>query len=95
MATEYTWTFPNFETDSDDKVKTIHWVLDAVDDEHSARMYGSCDGANMDFNTMTKENCIACVLEHSDQTEAEMKANLDIQIDASKNPIVTSKSKEW
>lgn len=21
MATEYTWTFPNFETDSDDKVK--------------------------------------------------------------------------
>ena len=23
MATEYTWTFPNFEADSDDKVKTI------------------------------------------------------------------------
>ena len=31
MATEYTWTFPNFETDADDKVKTIHWSLNAVE----------------------------------------------------------------
>ena len=88
MATEYTWTFPNFETDADDKVKTIHWSL-------NARSYGSCDGADMDFDTMTKENCIACVIDSGDKTEDEMKANLDIQIDNLKNPATTSKSKEW
>ena len=42
MATEYTWSFPNFDVDSENKVKTIHWSYDAVDGEHSARMYGSC-----------------------------------------------------
>jgi len=81
MATEYTWSFPNFEADSDDKVKTIHWVLNAVDGEHSARMYGSCDGADMDFDTMTKDNCIACVIEIKDFPEDEMKANLLKKID--------------
>lgn len=95
MATEYTWSFPNFETDSDNKVKTIHWSLNAVDGEHSARSYGSCDGADMDFDSMTKENCITCVIDNSDQTEDEMKANLDIQIEASKNPVTTNKTKEW
>tara|TARA_R110000782_G_scaffold233346_1_gene319483 strand:+ start:103 stop:390 length:288 start_codon:yes stop_codon:yes gene_type:complete len=95
MATEYTWTFPNFEADSDDKVKTIHWVLNAVDGEHSARSYGSCDGADMDFDTMTKANCIACVIDSGDKTEEEMKANLDIQIDNLKNPATVSKTKEW
>tara|TARA_X000001382_G_C3069486_1_gene147000 strand:+ start:120 stop:407 length:288 start_codon:yes stop_codon:yes gene_type:complete len=95
MATEYNWSFPNFETDSDNKVKTIHWSLNAVDGEHSARSYGSCDGADMDFDSMTKENCITCVIDNSDQTEDEMKANLDIQIEASKNPVTTNKTKEW
>ena len=95
MATEYNWSFPNFETDSDNKVKTIHWSLNAVDGEHSARSYGSCDGADMDFDSMTKENCITCVIDSSDQTEDEMKANLDIQIEASKNPVTTNKTKEW
>jgi hypothetical protein len=49
----------------------------------------------MDFNSMTKENCIACVIDSGDQTEDEMKANLDAQIEAQKNPEVTSKTKEW
>ena len=31
MATEYTWSFPDFETDSNNKVKVIHWRLEAVD----------------------------------------------------------------
>jgi hypothetical protein len=95
MATEYTWTFPNFEADADNKVKTIHWSMNAVDGEHSARSYGSCDGADMDFDTMTKENCIACVIDNGNQTEAEMKANLDIQINNLKNPATVSKTKEW
>jgi len=95
MATEYTWSFPNFETDSDNKVKTIHWSMNAVDGEHNARMYGSCDGADMDFDSMTKDNCIACVIDSGDQTEDDMKASLAAQIEAAKNPATVSKSKEW
>ena len=95
MATEYTWSFPNFETNSDNKVKTVHWSLNAVDGEHNARMYGSCDGADMDFDSMTKDDCIACVIDCGDQTEDEMKANLDAQIEAQKNPETISKSKEF
>ena len=96
MATEYTWSFPNFEVDADNKVKVIHWRLDAVDGEHSAGMYGSdAQTSDQDFDTITKDEAKACVIEHSDTTENEMKANLDAQIEAKKNPEVTSKTKEW
>jgi hypothetical protein len=59
-------------------------------------MYGS-DGetSDQDFDSMTKEDAIACVLEHSDTTEADMKANLDAQIASQKAPALTSKTKEW
>ena len=96
MATEYTWSFPNFEVDADNKVKVIHWRLDAVDGEHSAGIYGSdSNTSDQDFDSITKDEAKACVIEHSDTTEDEMKANLDAQIEAKKNPAVTSKSKEW
>ena len=96
MSKTYEWSFPNFECDSENKVKTIHWRYTATDEEHSASMYGSCAGSDgMDFDAMTKEHCVACVLEHQDQTEAEMKANLDAQIEAEKNPVTVSKTKEW
>ena len=95
-TTEYTWSFPNFETDADNKVKVIHWRYTAVDGEYSATMYGS-DGetSDQDFDSMTKEDAIACVLEHSDTTEDDMKANLDAQIASQKAPTLTSKTKEW
>ena len=94
--TEYTWSFPNFETDADNKVKVIHWRYTAVDGEHSATMYGSDGETNdQDFDSMTKEDAIACVLEHSDTTEDDMKANLDAQIASQKAPTLTSKTKEW
>jgi len=44
---------------------------------------------------MSKEDAIACVLEHSDTTEDDMKANLDAQIASQKAPELTSKTKEW
>ena len=96
MATTYEWSFPNFETDADNKVKTIHWRYTAVDGEYSASMYGS-DGqtSDQDFDSITKEDAIACVLEHSDTTEADMKANLDAQIASQKAPTLVSKTKEW
>ena len=95
-TTEYTWSFPNFETDADNKVKVIHWRYTAVDGEYYATMYGS-DGqtSDQDFDTITKEDAIACVLEHSDTTEDDMKANLDAQIASQKAPTLTSKTKEW
>jgi len=96
MATTYEWSFPNFETDADNKVKVIHWRYTATDDEdNSASMYGSDGQSELDFDTMSKEDAIACVLEHSETTEDDMKANLDAQIASQKSPTLTSKTKEW
>jgi len=100
----YEWSFPNFECDSSNVVKTIHWrytasetILDEVegDKTYTASMYGSCAGSEgMDFDAMTKEHCISCVTAN-DQSEADMQANLSSQIDKQKNPETISKTKEW
>jgi len=95
MATTYEWSFPNFETDADNKVSVIHWRYTAVDGDNSASMYGSDGQSELNFDTMSKEDAIACVLEHSDTTEDDMKANLDAQIASQKAPTLTSKTKEW
>jgi len=96
MAITYKWSFPNFETDADNNVKTIHWIYTTVDGDNSASMYGSCIGSDdMDFDDMTKESAIACVISMSNTTEADMKANLDAQIASQKAPTLTSKTKEW
>ena len=92
----YEWSFPNFETNSENVVKTIHWRYTAVDGEHSASMYGSCAGSEgMNFDAMNKEHCINCVLENQDTSEADMQSNLSSQIDKQKNPETISKTKEW
>ena len=95
MATQYNWSFDNFETDQDNKVKVIHWRLTAVDGDNSASMYGTDGQSELDFDTMSKEDAIACVLEHSETSEDDMKANLDAQIASQKAPALTSKTKEW
>ena len=96
MAITYEWSFPNFETDADNKVKTIHWRYTAVDGDNSASMYGSCGGSDgMDFDAMTKEHCVSCVLENQDTTEEEMQSNLSAQIEEQKAPALTSKTKGW
>jgi len=101
MAITYEWSFPNVECDSENKVKTIHWRYTATDSETDAEgnayvssMYGSCAGSEgMDFDAMTKDHAIMCVTEN--QSETDMKANLDSQIEAQKNPATVSKTKEW
>ena len=96
MAITYEWSFPNFETDADNKVKTIHWRYTAVDGEHSASMYGSCAGSDgMDFDAMTKDTAIACVISTSDTTEEDMQSNLSAQIASQVTPELTSKTKDW
>ena len=99
MAITYEWSFPNFECDSENKVKTIHWRYTATetveDNTYTASMYGSCAGSEgMNFDAMTKEHCISCVTAN-DQSEADMQANLSSQIDKQKNPETISKTKEW
>jgi len=85
MAITYEWSFPNFETNSENVVKTIHWRYTATDSETDAEgnayvssMYGSCVGSEgMDFDAMTKENCINCVLET--KNKQKKKCNLTCQ----------------
>ena len=99
MAITYEWSFPNFEVDSSNVVKTIHWRYTATEtvgeDTYTASMYGSCAGSEgMDFTAMTKDHAIACVVENN-QSEADMQSNLSAQIEAQKNPETTSQTKEW
>ena len=101
MAITYEWSFPNFECDNSNKVKTIHWRYTATDSETDAEdnayvssMYGSCAGSEgMDFDAMTKDHAIMCVTEN--QSEADMKESLASQIEAQKNPATVSKTKEF
>ena len=91
----FEWSFPNFEVANDNTVKTIHWRYTATDGDYSASVYGSCAGSEgMDFDAMTKDHAIMCVIENN-QSEAEMQENLSAQIDKQKNPEVISKTKEW
>jgi len=99
MAITYEWSFPNFECDSSNVVKTIHWRYTASEtvgeDTYSESMYGSCAGSDgMDFDAMTKENAIACVVENN-SSEAEMQASLSALIEEQKTPTLTSKTKEF
>ncbi len=92
----YKWSFPNFETDADNNVKTIHWRYTAVDGDNTASMYGSCNGSDgMDFDAMTKDTAIACVISMSKTTAEDMQSNLSAQIDSQKAPELTSQTKEW
>jgi hypothetical protein len=96
MAITYECSFPNFETNSENVVKTIHWRYTATEtvgeDTYTASMYGSCAGSEgMDFDAMTKEHCISCVTAN-DQSEADMQSNLASQIEAQKNPVIVSKN---
>jgi len=94
MAITYEWSFPNFEVNSENEVKTIHWRYTATDGDYSASMYGSCAGSEgMDFDAMTKEHAIMCVTEN--QPVEDMQSNLSAQIEKQKNPETTSRTKEW
>jgi len=99
MAITYEWSFPNFETNSENVVKTIHWRYTATEtvgeDTHTASMYGSCAGSEgMDFDAMTKDHAIACVVENN-SSEEEMQSNLSAQIEDQKAPATVSKTKEF
>ena len=94
MAIIYEWSFPNFEVNSSNEVKTIHWRYTATDGDYSASMYGSCAGSEgMDFDAMTQEHAIMCVTEN--QPVEDMQSNLSAQIEKQKNPDTVSRTKEF
>ena len=94
MAITYEWSFPNFEVNSSNEVKTIHWRYTATDGDYSASMYGSCAGSEgMDFDEMTQEHAIMCVTEN--QPVEDMQSNLSAQIEKQKNPDTVSRTKEF
>ena len=88
-----------------DVIKTIHWRITAVSDSEqdaddnylSASSYGTAGAGEVDpdnfvaFNSVTKDWCKEKVLASLGQTEADLQANLDTQIDNLANPPMVSK----
>jgi len=87
-----------------DVIKTIHWRITAVSDSEqdaggnylSASSYGTAapelDPDNfVAFNSVTRDWCKEKVLASLGQTEADLQANLDTQIDNLANPPMVSK----
>lgn len=87
-----------------DVIKTIHWRITAVSDSEqdaddnylSASSYGTAspelDPDNfVAFNSVTKDWCKEKVLASLGQTEADLQANLDTQIDNLANPPIVQK----
>ena len=94
MTINYEWSFSNFEVENDNTVKTIHWRYTATEDDYTADVYGSCSGSEgMNFDTMTKDDAIACVTQN--QSIENMQSNLSAQIDKEKNPETTLQKKDW
>jgi hypothetical protein len=87
-----------------DVIKTIHWRITAVSDSEtdadgnalSASSYGTAspelDPDNfVAFDSVTKDWCKEKVLARMGQTEGELQANLDTQIDNLANPPIVQK----
>ena len=87
-----------------DVIKTIHWRITAVSDSEqdaggnylSASSYGTAapelDPDNfVAFNSVTRDWCKEKVLASLGQTETDLQANLDTQIDNLANPPMVSK----
>jgi len=99
------------EGDLTNVVKTIHWRLNASTDDEVAvtgTVYGAVGidnadaGSFVEFADLTEEVVKGWVLakliqeeETSEEAEARLKANLDGQIDAQKNPARVNKDAPW
>jgi len=92
MAVTYTWSIPNAERDLvTGGIQIIHWVCEATEGEHRARLYGakrvSFDASADDFipyDDVTEQNCIDWVQAVLDVPVLE--ARLAEKIEESKQP---------
>ena len=94
MANTYTWIISDLNAKISDGdltniVETVHWRLQATDGEHSADVYGSVgldapEGDFIPFDSLTQAD-VEAWLEAKLDVES-LKAGLDAQIEALKNP---------
>lgn len=95
MSITYTWSFPQFDTipsedGLEDVVKTVHWRLDAAEDEYSAGAYGTIGlgapeaGNFLAFDDLTSEWAIEAV--KAQVSYEELVAALSAQIQNQKTP---------
>ena len=95
MANTYTWEFVQLDTaptegSLSDVVKSIHWRINGVSDaknpNSATSIYGQANIGNADpdsyiaFNSLTEAWCKTQVLANIDQTEAELKTDIDTQL---------------
>lgn len=99
------------EGDLENVVKTIHWRLTGTTDDAepiSGTVYGSCGAGEADGDSFTafadlteadvKGWTLAAIAEGEEtaaETEARLKAQVDTQIDAIKNPPIVTKTAPW
>lgn len=90
---EYTWIISSLdakiaEGELSNVVETVHWRLQATDGEHTADVYGSVgvelEGDFIPFESLTQANVEAWLEAKLDVDS--LKAGLDAQIEALKNP---------
>ena len=92
---EYTWSVANLDRNtSDGFVNTVHWRVNAKDGDLNASSYGTVgytqeEGKTLvPYDTLTETAVIAWVKESLDKDTVE--ASLAQQIEALKNPVVSS-----
>jgi len=103
MAVTYNWNVVSLETaptegDNSDVVKTVHWEVEAVDGDHTARSYGSVglDAPSGDFTayaSITKDQAVTWA--KAKLEVADIEAGLAKQIDELKAPSIETKELPW
>lgn len=105
---EYKWAFPSLEVtysvdDLTNVVSTVHWGLNATEDQYSARSYGSIGvgsptpEAFITYEDLTEEEVISWVttaLGGEERVQA-LKDSLAAQIETQKAPKTGSMSPPW
>ena len=90
---EYTWIISSLnakiaEGDLSNVIETVHWRLQATDGEHTADVYGSVgvelEGDFIPFEDLTQADIEGWLEAKLDVPS--LKAGLDAQIEAIKNP---------
>jgi len=100
--TTYQWMIEAIDTakvegDLTDVAKTVHWRMNAVDGEDTATAYGSVELGPADadgfvaFDSLTKNQVVAWVIDRLDMSEADIQAALAQRIADDRDPPVVQK----
>jgi|TARA_X000001382_G_C3096315_1_gene155196 hypothetical protein len=90
----YRWQF-NFDVNNDNTIHTIHWKYEKQTDDGVAHIYGSCSDCDLNYNTMTEQQCIDSVLRNLGQTETDLQNKLTTKLNGQITPQMTKKEKSF